>query len=59
MLSKFYREQKLARPPARVKAEVEEAMLSFDEDRNGTLEAKPSQTLPSTMLLSTHAVPTC
>ena len=40
LLSKFYREQKMARPPARVKAEVVEAMEEFDEDQNGTLEVR-------------------
>jgi hypothetical protein len=41
MLSKFYREQKMARPLARVEAEVAEAMQEYDEDGNGTLEAPP------------------
>ena len=40
MLSKFYREQKMARPLARVEAEVAEAMKEYDEDGNGTLEVR-------------------
>ena len=51
LLTKFYRETKVARPPNRVKAEVVEAMAEFDEDKNGTLEVMP----PSFVLESGRA----
>ena len=41
MLTKFYRQQKMARPLPRVEEEVQKAMKEFDADGNGTLEVVP------------------
>ena len=59
IMNKFYREQKMARPPARVQQEVDQAMVEFDADGNGTLEVpvthiQYSRPYDEPMMMPTH-----